>query len=319
MKRLFLSLLILSALLTFGCNSPTKPDDNNGDFWQKTSLSANKIRSLEVGSNNHLFAGTSGTEGSLFRSTDNAKTWETINEGIEDCLISFLEYNSDREYLFAGHGNLLYSTDNGDSWITAQAIWPITIRPAYVAASYGDVIYAGGQNGLSGGSIYPSGSIHWWGTGGLADVYALAGCPLRSCFFAGTGNGVFRLNDGPQQTWNQIGLPDEKINVLAIGPQGEIFAGTENDVFYSSNGSSWQTTGLNKKVFCLAINDNGDVFAGTYGYGVFFSLGNGDWDWEEINSGLSSQKLEALIIDSRGYVYAGTKDQGLFQSTESTE
>lgn len=319
MKRLFLSLLLIGGLLVIGCSSPTKPgDDGNGssgDFWVKTSLSVNKIRSLEMGSNDHIFVGTIGEEGSLFRSTDGGKNWETINDGLdEDQLVIFLEYNSDRNYIFAGFGYLFYSTDNGDSWVSTDA----NNKPVYLAASYAYDIYAGGLNGLVGGRIY-SDYIDW-GSALRDPVYALVAHPAENYFFAGTDDGVLRLYRGPGgQTWNQIGLAGEKVNSIVIGPQGEILAATENDVFYSSNGSSWQATGLNKKASSLAINGNGDVFAGTAYWGIFFSPNNGDWDWEETNSGLSSQKIKALIIDSRGYIYAGTNDQGLFKSAKSTE
>jgi len=325
-KRLSLLCLSMAVLLIFGCDSATSPNGDDGDFWQKTSLSVNTIFSWEIGSDDYVFVGTSNENGPIFRSADNGETWEQANNGLGgDERIGFLAFNPDINYLFAGMGiYVFYSTDNGESWIRIDSFGPVSSIAnisTLVSVNYG--IFAGGPTNIIHGRMYTS-YIDW----GLAvqgvSTYSLAIHPERNNIFAATSNGVLRCDiEALIHTWEPWGLIGESVTSLVVDPQGQIFAATENDVFRFSNDSDWQTTGFNKEADCLAVNKNGDVFAGTAYEGIFCLSNNGEW--EETNTGLVDDNgsliryIRCLGVDSKGYLYAGTGANGLFKSVKSTE
>ncbi|MCX8105699.1 MAG: T9SS type A sorting domain-containing protein, partial [Ignavibacterium album] len=69
-------------------------------------------------------------------------------------------------------------------------------------------------------------------------------------------------------SWIQIGLNGYQVQCFAFTPSGEIFSGTNNGVFKSTdNGTTWShisNNGLsNPYVYCLFFNSAGYLFAGT--------------------------------------------------------
>jgi len=323
MKRLFLSCLSMVILLTFSCDSPTKSDNGDpDDYWQKTSLSVSNILSWGIGSGNDVFIGTTSEYGSIFRSTNNGETWESVNNnGLGEKTVRFLAFNPDANYLFAGSGYVSYSTDNGESWTLVASFDPVSFFSVSTLVTYGYNILAGGEKGIIGGSISdpPTG---WGYSMRSVPTYSLAYYPEGNCVLAGTNDGIFQINvQSGIGIWDHLGLAGESITSLVIDSQGQVFAATENDVFRSSNGSNWQATGFNKTATCLAINDNGDAFAGTMYEGIFCLSNNGEW--EETNTGFMDDDgslvryVQCLGIDSEGYLYAGTAANGLFRSVKT--
>jgi len=323
MKRLSLLWLSMAVLLMLSCDSPTDPNGDDGDFWEKTSLSVSNILSLGIGSDDYVFIGTTSEYGSIFRSADNGETWEPANNGMEDRIIKLLAFNPDANYLFAGQGYVSYSTNNGESWICTVGFGPLLFS-ASTLVSTGYYVFAGGEKGLIRGIIYTDNISSWSWLMHYVPTYSLAICPKENSLLAGTNNGVFR---GTSQydvwTWNRLGLTGESINFLVVDAQGQIFAATENDIFRYSDGE-WQSTGFEKEASCLTINKNGDVFAGAFYYGIS-RFSNANSEWKEVNTGLLNDDgmlvryVRCLEVDSNGYLYAGTAGDGLWRSSKSTE
>lgn len=144
--------------------------------------------------------------------------------------------------------------------------------------------------------------------------------------YIGRYSGVFRsTNNGV--SWTIVGSgfpPNSDVNALAINSLGHIFAGTpytgvasSSGLFLSTdNGNSWQQTALRvTTVLCLLFNSSGMLFVGTNSDGIFRSIDNGT-TWVQINSGIRTNRIMCLAIDSTGIIYAGT-DSGVYRSSNN--
>jgi photosystem II stability/assembly factor-like uncharacterized protein len=166
--------------------------------------------------------------------------------------------------------------------------------------------------GLSGGGIYRStdNGENWEQVGlTVAGVKALAISPSNGSLFASI-SGMSRSTDSGL-TWHSVnnGLSASDINIIAIKPEGTIFAGCgisnwayPNPCIFRStdDGNSWSVieTGLQRHdVKGIAIDDFGNIYASNY-YGVYKSTDNGD-SWFKIED-LSSGKL---VCNSAGDLF----------------
>jgi photosystem II stability/assembly factor-like uncharacterized protein len=123
------------------------------------------------------------------------------------------------------------------------------------------------------------------------------------------------------------GLSSNNILVLAISPNGHIFAGAgavagvDGSVFRSTdNGDHWTKTHINRTVNALAINAQGHLFAGsafsTINNGVLRSIDDGK-TWTLVNSGLTDVEVKSLTINANGHIFAGTSSGSIFRSTNN--
>ncbi len=108
------------------------------------------------------------------------------------------------------------------------------------------------------------------------------------------------------------------INDFVINSSGEIFAGTADGIFRSSdNGDNWieRNNGLtNTSIKTLAINSLDYIFAGTfYNAFIFRSTDDGD-NWKSTNNGIPASFVNALAINSNNIIFAGTWNFGIFYS-----
>jgi ligand-binding sensor domain-containing protein len=225
-------------------------------------------------------------------------------------------------HIFAGTigGGVFRSTDNGDSWTSANLVLTNDGVLSLAINSSGE-IFAG---------TYRSGVFRSTDNGGswTPVIIGLTTTKVRSLaiqasgeIFAGTiGGGVFRSTDnGGSWSPANTGLTDTEIEALAINSTGHIFAGTiGRGVFRSvDNGGSWTeiNNDLNAAVSSLASKASGEIFAGTNG-GVFRSTNTGD-SWTLVNSGLTNKYVYALAINASGGIFAGTSDGGVFRSADN--
>jgi len=84
------------------------------------------------------------------------------------------------------------------------------------------------------------------------------------------------------------------------------------------SGSTWSdtTVGLSGvRVNCLAEGQNGALYAGSYGSGVFESVDDGQ-SWTPINSSISSTVVDAIVVLGDGTILAATRGGGLKRSTD---
>src|SRR5271169_2161644 len=218
--------------------------------WVKTNVapSGDYISSIVVKGEN-IFA---GTEGGVFRSTDNGKSWTAADSGL-----ATLHNNHDvicltisGANLFAGaeYGGVFRSTDNGTSWTAADSGLRLINNPI--------------------NSLVVSDT----------NLYVMVGRGI----FLSTNNGA---------NWKEIDSGLMNLDVWSLAVSGtNLFAFFFFCVFLSTNnGKSWTPTdsGLTISYIGSPVVSGTNIFAGSDGGGVFLSTNNGK-NWAAVDSGLTN-------------------------------
>jgi photosystem II stability/assembly factor-like uncharacterized protein len=212
------------------------------------------VLSLAIHPNAQILAGAYYT---IFRSSDNGLNWTAVyTDSRPSFRITSFAFNVNG-HIFAGanandgslstkFGDILRSTDSGESWQPVSAGLPFNRNIDCLAINSRGQIFAGMEG------IFPS------------------------------AKGIFRSTDNGE-TWTQVN-PDAKPISLVINTKGHIFAGAVGDIHDQrisevlrsvDNGDTWVpvNAGLsNSHIFALAINADDRLFAGTDGGGVFRSI-----------------------------------------------
>jgi ligand-binding sensor domain-containing protein len=279
---------------------------SNGDYWipANTGLTNEDVQSLYVRGTD-LFA---GTYGGVYHSTNSGVSWTERHTGLKNIVVLSLATRGDTIYAVARNG-LYRSVNSGDSWTTLVSSWVCSI------AIDGTHLYAGTWQHL----VYSLDKGDSWD---FFHVYPNTGRILSLAimdpyiFAGGEAGGVFRIKHDASGWWTKdsIGYPDAIINCLAVnGP--DLFAGTSNGVYISSNGLSWITrnNGLtNLNVRALAFNGS-DLYAGTDG-GVFLSTNDGA-SWTPLNNGFTGDAPEiSSFVFNGDNLFAGSWGAGVYLS-----
>ncbi len=268
-----------SELVIVGTYNGVFVSTNNGTTWTQRNFGIPQvpITTLLV-KGNTIFAGTevlSGV-GGIYKSTDNAISWEPANNGLALANIFkiFSIVSSDTSLYASAYGKGLYkSQDNGQTWfeinngITSTAVRSLTASDGYIFCGTEGGIYRssnGGFNWLKLSNGLPTGSIF--------SIYSIQEF-VYATFFS---NVIFRSSNYGL-FWIDItnNLPFAIIPPYSfIGSNKyNVFAGTYgNGIQYTSNfGSNWisRSEGLpdSTTVTCFTIKDT-MMYAGTI-YGVF--------------------------------------------------
>lgn len=124
-------------------------------------------------------------------------------------------------------------------------------------------------------------------------------------------HGVFVTTDGGE-TWNQknSGLTNLELLSICVAPSDNLFVGTTNGMFKSTNkGDTWEKIEIDSyfsRFAKIIASPNGYLFAAGTFEGMFRSLDNGA-NWEKINNGLlGSGDITSLFADLHGQILAGT-------------
>lgn len=324
---------------------------DGGLDWQaptNTGLTDQNIQVL-VGDPNAqgtLYAGTKN--GGIFKTTDGANTWFASNNGFSDINIFAMVIDNKQPstsptvaYAGTSGAGVYSSSDNGDTWgakisgMTNLAILSLAIDPS-IHAQNGAILYAGT---FDGGVFKTTDSGSTWTSinNGLnnQDVRALAVGPVTSSnVYAGTiRNGVYASIDGGANWKHSNTLPATDVRALIIDPNTPttIYVGTESGVFRSADSAStWSaaSSGITSNdIRALAIDPplattppptTITVYAGTGDSGVFKSV-DGGTTWTGVNNGLTTQDVNALLVDpatTPSTLYAATNGGGVFRSTD---
>jgi hypothetical protein len=269
-----------------------------------------------------------GTDGGVFRSTDDGTSWTAVNEGLMDTSVYALAAFGTNLFALTD-SSIFLSTDNGTNWTTAN----IPFRYFFQTVQMGTNIYALADTILHRspffyGQLYHStdNGINWTLVdGGLSNRHlsalAISGTTLLaansvswdSCYiFASTDSGV---------SWTKVSscIPSAVVSLVATNA-GTLLAETylfgpfhPSRLLLSTNsGVEWtQVKDLDTtSAWSLAISDS-TLFAWTSD-SVLLSTDSGT-SWTR-NSGPSNLKC---VVVSGTKLLAGTYGGGVFRSTNS--
>jgi photosystem II stability/assembly factor-like uncharacterized protein len=277
---------------------------NGGNDWSLSSngLPDGHINGLVISpSPSHTFYALSLFNG-VFKSTDSAKTWEAVNDGLDMVVLGsfgpiILSANSlaidptkpSTLYLGANLGRAYKSVDGGVSW---KAL-PVPMEAASIAQVVVDpvtptTVYAVGTNGglePVGGTIFRTqdgGST--WSTLSNNECLAITLTVDRSnpsTLYAGGLPGFCKSTDGGA-SWQASASYLPQANQLLIDPRdpsilyaavGDYYVGFSGGVFWSHDGgTTWDRLGLVtiSTFICLSLDATGRVlYAGSQGGGIF--------------------------------------------------
>jgi photosystem II stability/assembly factor-like uncharacterized protein len=284
---------------------------DNGKNWINIGLQNEWIYSLAT-KNNLIFAATPSSNGPLYYSQDDGKSWNTLdkNNGLITNSFNSFAITDDYIYLAAGWDGAFRSDDKGATWekIIDNSNFGQIVN---VIASDGSRIYAGYQNGFV--TSTDNGSTwHRDLSTFNHDIrsFAIAG----SNFLATTNNGVYTSPDAGLN-WDRIFYDMNIFETI----DSIVYFGGDNGFFRSIDYGKnliWQNIhGLPERPKFTDIVASGTAaFASLYDHGVYFSDDAG-WNWSAVNTGLTSNKLLGLtMVDST--VFAASENKGVFRSTD---
>ena len=224
------------------------------------------------------------TSGGLARSTDDAVSWEFVDD---EPVYATLPDGADRpdvgtvyRLLELPDGRRVAGTDGHGVWIRDGGQW----MPC-------------GLDGMI--------------------VYSLA-VTASGALLAGTrGDFVWRSEDSGA-TWHDAskGLPDSYVHCLHVGDDGSVLAATGVGVARSDDdGRTWTPCAeplSGNRIFSLTTLDNGQMLAGGY---TQVWLGSGE-SWEVVDPGLTPDEAWSVYFVDGDRVLAGTK-AGILESLDS--
>jgi ligand-binding sensor domain-containing protein len=286
------------------------------------------VRDLLVSGRGEIFA---ATVRGIHSSKDGGKSWQNKSSGIgSTSLVQRLAIDADGFLYAASRDKVFQSADDGFFWLETSS--PEGGFGGFVhalAVNADDHLFAGTDT--NGVFVSVDRGVTWKNVSkGLEPSRVQAidfrsrtgiGGATREDVFAGTDDkGIFRSDVADDLEWNGFndGLTHTTIAALAIGPNGDLFAGTGNNrtldatVFRSSDrGASW--TPLNVANFsygsigAIAVDSGGTVFVGSADGppetdGLFASTDNGS-SWTAIPT--TAGPVRAIAINNVGHIYVG--------------
>jgi len=163
--------------------------------------------------------------------------------------------------------------------------------------------------------------LEWTAIGPSETTFALSILVDGNVTLVGTFNSKLYRRAG-SGNWIQIDVGNPNIWVLAKGPDGKFYAGTDGGVFRSEDqGATWQNwsqglSGDGLFIDDLLVDSAGNIWAATFGAGVFVRPSSGA-SWDSMNPGLpvgDARKTWSLmqIPVPGGSIFVGTAD-GVFR------
>ena len=288
------------------------------NFWEAANGPyGGMVYASAINSDGVIFTGN--MYNGVSRSTDNGGSWTVVNNGLTASTIYSIALNSDGD-VFAGtyqHG-IFRSTDSGDNWTEINNGIPAGRNvSAIVVTGNGSVFIGTSLNDIFRSTDNGDTWMQCYDGNNTFEFFALL-VNSQNYVFAGTGGGgVIRSTDNGD-TWTNVGsgLPTF-VYSLARELNDDLFAGTYNGVYYSSNnGTNWtlRNTGLeNTDVRALGVSHDNYLFAGTGFDGMRRSTDNG-LSWSVINSGLTEfTSVRTLSVSPDNKIFAGS-NYGAFLS-----
>jgi len=293
--------------------------------WEFMGLAGEEIFDIAIDDSGYVYI---GSDGGVFKSTDNGATWLFKNNRLQIGSVNklFIDYEGNIYLGASGYSNtgcgLYKSTDEGENWIgiadtlnsnPINYFEDVTIIPnepggyIYVSNYYG--VYRSTDDGQTWQS---TNFTHY----GAHDIGINTNGYM---FFANETvgfSGIYRSTDLGLNWEIRTSLGFRAILYLR---DGSILAGynePNNSGIYktTNNGDTWfntNTLNYGSHDFVLDIND--DIYAAA-GY-VFLSTNNGiSW----LDYGLPGQGAYKLAIDPSGYIWSGNHLDGVYRTAGRT-
>ena len=288
---------------------------NGGINWDRISFPGyHVVFSLVATSSDWLFA---GTEYGVFRSTNNATGWDSVNTGLTTHAVWCLARNA-ANVLFAGTylGGVFRTTNNGDSWqqagLTGKVVECLSVASnGHVLAATLEGIFRSTDDGLTWQSINA-------GVTNMSIISIAAG--QSGVAFAGTfGSGVFRSLDNGN-TWAQVvsGMWNPTANYVAVDLNNYLYAGLDYGggvVRSADDGETWETMGLQGVgISCLAVRSSEVLYAAN-DLGVYKTSNHGEtWALASVWQG-SDRDIGGIASNSNGHVFVA-RDSTVYRSID---
>ena len=301
---------------------------DEGRTWSPAHLGSGDPHPVHLvadqGQAGNIYAGTGND---LLFSTNFGLTWKSIAGGLPRVPVSIAVSPGPLypELLAYGEGlGLMRSTDNGDSWLSAESPPGGSVVSAMAGDERGGVVYA-----------TVGGSVHRWSSVTKRWISAsnnLMGGPITSIALgtdsaaiaqAATPTGIFSTrNSGTDWTTDPRQLQGQRINLISTHPifVTRVLANAGEGLFVSTDkGVTWAqtkplTARYHVRLFTYSPNDAGLVFGAT---GGIIISSNGGLSWNESSYGLTSDDIVEMTLDDRDRetVYAWTGQGDGFRST----
>ncbi|NUN69916.1 MAG: T9SS type A sorting domain-containing protein [Bacteroidetes bacterium] len=285
---------------------------NNGLNWvnRTSGISASSSQGL-LATSTHLF--TSYGSFGVKRSTNWGGAWQNSDSTFQNQVRSFY-YDGQRIHLGTTNGGLLYSSNNGDKWISDTLPAATTV----IATGWGKV---GSTLFVSdnGKGIFKStnGGGKWTiATNDIAmpkNVWSMIS--VDTILYAGASNGLYRSSTGGA-SWVSAGGSNTTVQngfISAVGHAGgKLYAAVmEQGIFLSTNnGTSWRAFGTPAltSVSAFASHQN-RLFAVTSNNGIMVLK---DSVWTPFMTGLPTKQIGALQF-AWDTIYASTLGMGVWK------
>ncbi|MBP7215184.1 MAG: T9SS type A sorting domain-containing protein [Candidatus Kapabacteria bacterium] len=289
---------------------------NLGDSWD-TLKAKNQMYTSFLCKGDYIFVSTDSN--GILLSTDNGKTWQERNNGIDPKRISALCMVTDGEKICMSTGDIIYlSTNNGEKW---EEISGISSKFPQLAIK-GDRIIAGLP--WSGLYLTTDGGKNWNNLEVPTNRFITAvgiSTNYIYCSFERYGNNedyVFYMSSDNGESWQVVDEIKSNI-VYSINVYNDsVYACTPSGVYFSSdNCETWQIIGTPMwYVSTIGVN-KGYIFTST-NTGIYKSSDYGD-NWEKMNFDYTDVSSFAFdgndIYLGRGDVYKHTG--GVYKSTDN--
>ncbi len=221
-----------------------RSEDDGLSFTQVNSgLTSWNVRCMVILDNGDILLGTSG---GIFRSADNGDNWASFGTGLPQDVVTALSKGEDNRVYAGFLLNRVYrSNDLGASWVPASINLPDTTVVTALFENPGWEVYAGvypqglfvSANFGNSWMTYNDGLPFSKGFASSQDYYIRdislwsMAIVLMIYHYGVLTNDYFKARS-PWQLQNTGFPPDPTISCLAVGPQNQLFAGTETQGLY---------------------------------------------------------------------------------------
>ncbi len=301
------------------------------DYWQLISTVPDSTfsRCINISPEGNIYLGMCGFDypGGIYRSTDNAQTWEYL--GLTEKPVYTIEICSNGDILAGVFSGIYKSTDNGETWYEVNfGIGNITnilsVSNGYVFAGLNGNINSIIRS-INFGETWED-TVLFFTNYGDEYLESITRSP-EGFIYVGTYNmfgtsGIYRSID-MGNNWEPVDFPGEDVYSIGVHPNGDIFAGCLGDGLYRyyQNTGQWTHELYNVTPDDILFVGNDIIYLGCNGQpltmpGILYSDDGGqNYNW--LNSGINGGNgisINYLIRHPNCYVY--TEGLGFYRSVE---